>query len=98
MILCDHRSVVNTNYTLIQCLSLYLCRWVEDGSLVEGDGGSFTNWGEDEPDDGESENCMGMYWSDGTWYDINCDYPYDAVCSKPIASATATPSHNITRA
>ena len=62
---------------------------MEDGSLVEGDGGSFTNWGEDEPDDGESENCMGMYWSDGTWYDINCEYPYDAVCSKPIASATA---------
>merc|ERR1712117_531845 len=61
-------------------------RWVEDGSLVDDGSGSFTNWGEDEPDNGEDYNCMSMYSGSGTWYDTNCDYTLRAVCSKPIAA------------
>ena len=83
-------------------LSLYpICRWVEDGSLVEEDGGSFTNWREsqDEPNGGGGENCMAMFPDDGTWYDINCyDVYYHPVCSKPIASTATATAHNISRA
>jgi len=73
-------------------------RWVDDGSLVD-DGGSYTNWEPGQPNEGESANCMYMWYDDGTWYDYSCDAydgPYYAVCSKPIASAAAA-AHNITR-
>ena len=84
---------------MIQCRSLHpICRWVEDGSLVE-DSGSFTNWAEDN-NEGEIANCMKIWYDndhqDGTWYYAYCDSTYPAVCSKPIASSAAP--HNITRA
>ena len=70
-----------------------ICRWEDDGSLVD-DGGSYTNWREGQPNgDGD---CMYMYYIDGTWFDTFCDYLNYAVCSKPIASASAA-AHNITR-
>ena len=92
---------------LIQSLSLspLICRWAEDGSLVD-DSGSYTNWysggsnPQPQPDGGENANCMYMSYSyDGTWFDNYCDSLYQStVCSKPIASAAAAAAHNITRA
>ena len=79
-------------------LSLYpICRWVEDGSLVD-DGSSYTNWQQSQPNG--NGDCMVMFSSDGTWDDYDCGYPgLYAVCSKPIAStANATAAHNINRA
>ena len=100
----DNRIQIYLNCPcMIQCLSLShpICRWVEDGSLVDEDGGSFTNWREsqDEPNGGGGENCMAMFPDDGTWYDINCyDVYYHPVCSKPIASTATAAAHNISRA
>ena len=73
-----------------------ICRWAEDGSLVD-DGGSYTNWREGEGQPNGDGDCMYMYYIDGTWYDTSCDFNEYAVCSKPIASAAAT-GHNIPNA
>jgi len=75
-------------------------RWAQDGSLVEEDGSSYTNWFEGfggEPNGGVRENCMELRYLDGTWNDLSCDNPnLAAVCCKPIASTAATAAHNIT--
>ena len=84
---------------MIQHISLSppICRWVEDGSLVDDGSGSFTNWYSNQPNGGESKNCMTMFSSyGGEWFDYYCDDGVGpAVCSKPIASVAA---HNIIRA
>ena len=78
-----------------------ICRWVEDGSLVDDGSGSFTNWDQAPPPDpngAESENCMQMSY-DGTWRDNDCDVDfYWAICSKPIKSANAAARNSITLA
>ena len=79
-------------------LSHPICRWAEDGSLVEEDGGSFTNWYPGDPSLGTYGNCMFMYQEyDATWTDtFNCDNARShSVCSKPIGSSAA---RNISRA
>ena len=76
-----------------------ICRWTEDGSLVDDGSGSYTNWREGQPTGEEDWNCMVMDPVDGTWGDYDCDDDSGpAVCSKPIASAAAAAAaHNITR-
>ena len=69
-----------------------ICRWVEDGSLVEEDGGSFTNWIPGQPAGGEAENCMQLYSDVAQWNDFDCDPDIGppAVCSKPTTTTTTT--------
>ena len=76
-------------YALFTCpIHVSHDRWVEDDSLVDEGGSSFTNWYPGRPDGGDSENCMHMYYDDGTWNDNFCDHGiYVAVCSKRITTA-----------
>lgn len=36
----------------------------------------FTNFAPGEPDSGTGENCVSMYFPDGTWADVPCDGRY----------------------
>ena len=77
---------------MIQSPSLHpICRWAEDGSLVEDGSGSFKNWFLGQPNNADGgQDCMHMRAGDGKWYEISCtSTPLDALCAKPIASAAA---------
>ena len=85
---------------MIQCLSFSppICRWAEDGSLVDDGNGSYTNWYPGDPSLGTYGNCMFMYQdAEALWTDtFNCDNARShSVCSKPIGSSAA---RNISRA
>ena len=98
-----HSLTPSTRYLncpcMINCLSFShpICRWTEDGSLVNDDD-SFTNWGEGYPGgpQGQYSNCMLMFQDNGKWIDLDCGTSRShAVCSKPIGSSAA---RNISRA
>ena len=100
MVTNHYRIHVYLNYScIIQHLSFSppICRWMEDGSLVDNGSSSFTNWFGSNPNGGVYWNCMKMYSDDGTWGDDECNVTLlYAVCSKPIASAAAATANNIT--
>ena len=41
---------------------------------------SYTNWGEGEPNDRGTEDCMEMWITDASWNDENCNSERDYVC------------------
>ena len=59
---------------------LNFVRWIEDNSKVDD---SFTNWGDGQPNGGDTENCLAMDDTDGTWHDYPCKEQKYYVCSKP---------------
>lgn len=56
----------------------------EDGCWVwaEGNSPSYSNWGPNQPDRGESSNCV-ENGPDGFWNDIDCTMPRLFVCRVP---------------
>ncbi|CAH1796402.1 unnamed protein product [Owenia fusiformis] len=63
-----------------------------DGSSV-----AFTNWAENEPNNGDGvENCVEMYSDSGLWNDNKCDNTRNWVCKiprgKPVLNIVTTPA------
>jgi len=46
-----------------------------DGSAV-----GYTNWRANQPNGGEGQNCVAASYTDGKWYDNDCEYTLPAIC------------------
>ncbi|XP_066512957.1 macrophage mannose receptor 1-like [Hoplias malabaricus] len=62
-------------------------RWLwslADGGLYS-EGDEYRNWRSGEPNNDKGrEFCVGMYQSNGTWFDISCETSYTFVCYNEI--------------
>ena len=56
---------------------------------------TYTHFNPGEPNSGTSENCVNMYFDDGTWADVPCSqngYTSGFICQVVIAAARAGPT------